>query len=170
MTEEPQVHLIWPVERLSSPPPVYVPEGYILRLYRPGDEPFFFEVMEQAGWPGWNEKRLRPWQERLLQDGWFMVVHLESERLVATAMALQDCEEFGEPGGEIGWVACVPSHRRRGLGTAVTVAALRRLLAEGFRYVHLYTEPWRTGALAMYRRLGFVSVQGDCFQGGNRVI
>ncbi len=158
MTSEPQVHLLWPLERRASPPQIQIPAGYTLRLYQPGDESAFFQVMAQVGWPGWDEERLRPWQERLLPDGWFVVVHLEDGRIVASAMALHDCGEFGEPGGEIGWVACVPEHRRRGLGSAVTVAALRRLLSEGFRYVHLYTEPWRTAALNMYRRLGFVEV------------
>ena len=156
MTE--QLHFLWPLHRRFSPPDVRLPSGYQLRTYRPGDESRFFQVMSLAGWPGWDETRLRPWQERLVADGWFMVVHMKSGLIVATAMALRDCGEFGEPGGEVGWVACVPQHRRRGLGSAVTAAAVRHLLSSGFRYVHLYTEPWRAAAVAMYKQLGFVLV------------
>jgi len=66
MNDAPQLQMVWPSSRLSQPPPVVLPPGYRLRPYQPGDETRFFEVMALAGWPGWDEERLKPWLYRML--------------------------------------------------------------------------------------------------------
>ena len=151
-----QLRMVWPKRLLDAPPLVQLPPGYSLRTYQPGDESRFFKVMELAGWPGWDAEKLRPWRERILPRGWFVVVHDASGEIVATAMALRDCLEFGCQGGEIGWVACIPEHRGKGVGMAVSAAATARLIREGYRYIHLYTEDWRLAALKIYLKLGYV--------------
>jgi mycothiol synthase len=135
---------------------VPLPPGYRLRPYRPGDEPYFFKVMELAGWPGWDVDKLRPWQERILPQGWVMAVHEKSLEIVATGMAFRDRCEFGCQGGEIGWIAADPAHRGKGLGFAISAAATRRLMQEGYRHIHLYTEDWRLAALKTYLKLGYI--------------
>jgi len=151
-----QLRMIWPEHLLDVPPLLQLPPGYLVRPYRLGDERRFFEVMELAGWPGWNEEKLRLWRGRILTEGWFMAVHQASNAIVATGMALRDRCEFGCQGGEIGWIACVPAHRDKGLGLAVSAAATSRLMEEGYRYIHLYTEDWRLAALKIYLKLGYV--------------
>ncbi len=85
-----------------------------------------------------------------------MVVYDASKEIVATAMAFHDRLEFGSQGGGIGWVACVPGHRGKGLGLAVSAAATARLIEEGYRHIHLYTEDWRLPALRIYVKLGYI--------------
>ncbi len=155
-SEPAQLRLVWPGRRLESPPVVRLPSGYSLRTHRPEDTPPFYRLMARAGWPGWDDETLRPWLPRILPEGWFLVVHTASGGIVATAMALRDRAEFGQPGGELGWVAADPDHRGRGLGLAVSAAATARLIRAGFRYIHLYTEHWRLPALKTYRKLGYV--------------
>ena len=150
-----QLRMVWPAHRLRNPPTVLPPLGYTLRLYRPGDEEPFYRLMALAGWPGWDQERLRPWQTRMLPGGWFLMVHEESGEVVATAMALRDQGEFGRPGGELGWLACVPAHRGRGLGLVVSAAVTSRLIEEGYRHLHLYTEDWRLAAIKTYLKLGY---------------
>ena len=111
-----QLRMVWPAYLLDACPTVQLPPGYRVRPYQDGDEPRFFTVMELAGWPGWDADRLGPWQQRLLPQSWFMVVHEDSHELVATGMALRDCCEFGQQGGEIGWIAVDPAHRGTGTG------------------------------------------------------
>jgi hypothetical protein len=67
-----QLRMVWPAHLLEDCPTVQLPPGYRLRPYWPGDEPRFFKVMELAGWPGWDVDKLRPWQERILPQGWFL--------------------------------------------------------------------------------------------------
>ena len=151
-----QLRMIWSQRRLDASPKVPLPAGYALRTYCPGDEVHFFQIMARVGWAGWDDKRLQPWLLRILPHGWFLVVHEATGAIVASAMALQDEREFGAQGGELGWVACDPEHQGQGLGAAVSAAATKRMLEEGYRYIHLYTEEWRLAALKTYLRLGYV--------------
>jgi mycothiol synthase len=151
-----QLRMKWPDALLGSPPPVRTAQGYRLRTYQPGDEPGFYEVMGLAGWPGWNEEKLLPWRSRILPEGWFMMTHLDTDRIVATAMALQDMSEFGREGGELGWVASDCAHAGRGLGAALSAAVTGRLLEAGYRDIHLYTEHYRLAAIKIYLRLGYL--------------
>jgi phosphosulfolactate phosphohydrolase-like enzyme/GNAT superfamily N-acetyltransferase len=153
---EAQLQMVWPEHRLSAPPAVRLPPGYMLRTYRPGDEPRFYEVMALAGWPGWDDEKLRPWLARIPPESWFMVVHEASDRIVATAMGLHDHSEAHPFGGELGWVACDPAHTGKGLGMAVCAAVTARLIEARYRAIHLYTEQWRLAALKTYLKLGYV--------------
>ncbi len=151
-----QLQMVWPRHRLATPPEVRVPDGYALRPYRSGDQPGFYQVMARAGFGAWDDARLQPWMARILPDGWFMAMHAASGAIVATAMALHDHSELHPFGGELGWVAADPDHRGRGLGQAVSAAVTARLIAGGYRDIHLYTEDHRLAALKTYLALGYV--------------
>jgi mycothiol synthase len=150
-----QLQMVWPYRLLSAPPAVLLPEGYTMRMYRPGDEPRFFEVMDLAGWPGWDVEKLAPWKARILPDGWFMAVHEASGEIVASAMCLHSHEDEHPFGGELGWVCADPAHWGKGLGAAVTSAVTSRFIGAGYRNIHLYTEDYRPAALKTYLRLGY---------------
>jgi len=152
----PQLQMVWPTHRLSQPPPVVLPPDYRLRTYRPGDEPRFFEVMALAGWPGWDEAKLKPWLYRMLPEGWLMVVTEADDLIVATAMATHDPTWVRPFSGEVGWVAGDPAHKGRGLGTAVVAAVTARFMEMGYPSIHLFTEHERLPALAIYLRLGYL--------------
>ena len=85
-----------------------------------------------------------------------MAVHTASDTIVATAMGLHDHSDDHPFGGELGWVAADPAHAGQGLGLAVSAAVTARLLAAGYRNVHLYTEHWRLAAIKSYLKLGYV--------------
>ena len=82
-----QLQMVWPKHLLNVPPAPHLAPGYSLGTYRKGDEPRFYKVMELAGWPGWNDEKLRPWLARIPPGSWFMIIHEESGHIVATAMA-----------------------------------------------------------------------------------
>ena len=151
-----QLQMIWPDQRLDEPPPVVLPQGYRVRPFEWGDQSRWYELMTLAGWPGWDDEKLQPWLERILPDGWFMAVHLESDQIVASAMCLHDYTPLQPFGGELGWVAGDPAHSRKGLGRTVCAAATCRLLDAGYFNIHLYTEDYRYAALRTYFTLGYV--------------
>jgi mycothiol synthase len=150
-----QLQMVWPKARLAAPPTVQLPPGYRLRTYRLGDEPGFYRVMALAGWPGWDDEKLRPWLARIPPASWFMVLPTGNDEIAATAMGLHDHSDLHPFGGELGWVAGDPAHSGRGLGLAVCAAVTRRLLTMGYRNVHLYTEHWRLAAIKTYLKLGY---------------
>jgi len=148
--------MVWPPQVLGAPPVPRLAPGYGLRTYLPGDEPRFYEVMALSGWRGWDDERLKPWIARIPPDGWWMVLHQASQTIVATAMALHDHTDHHPFGGELGWVASDPAHGGKGLGMAVCAAVTARLIAAGYRNIHLYSEDWRLPALKTYLRLGYI--------------
>ncbi len=152
----PQLQMIWPQARLSTPPTPQLPAAYHLRTFRPGDEARFYEVMALAGWPGWDIEKLKPWLYRMLPEGWFMAVHTASDQIVASAMATHDPTWIKPFCAELGWVAADPAHSGKGLGTAVVAAATARMIASGYTHVHLYTEHYRLPALKIYLKLGYL--------------
>ncbi len=151
---ETQLQMVWPDHRRHDPPSVRLPSAYRLRTYQPGDEVRFYEVMELAGWPGWDGEKLQPWVERMLPGGWFMAVHEESGVIVATNMAIYS--DAYPSGGELGWLAGDPSHSGNGLGLAVAAAVTARFLEAGCHPIHLYSEDFRLPALKTYLRLGYI--------------
>jgi mycothiol synthase len=150
----PQLQMVWPEHLRHTPPAVQLPPGYALRVYRPGDEARFYEVMALAGWPGWDAEKLKPWLPRILPGGWFLAIHEASGKMVATTMAL--CSDAYPGGGELGWLAADPAHAGQGLGRAVAGAVTARFLEAGCWPIHLYTEHYRLPALKTYLRLGYV--------------
>ncbi len=149
-----QLQMAWPEQLLLTPPSVHFTPGYLLRTYHPDDSNNFFELMDMAGWNDWDEQRLKPWIPRILSEGWFLVCHQASGRMVASCMALRS--EAYSSGGELGWLASDPAHSGKRLGLALSAAVTARFIDEGFRFIHLYTEDFRLAAIKTYLKLGYV--------------
>jgi predicted dehydrogenase/RimJ/RimL family protein N-acetyltransferase len=157
-TDEPpyaQLHMTWPRGKLESPPAPKLPGGYLLRQWRPEEMAEYIELMDKAGFKGWTEERVNSVIRALLPDGFFVVEHKASGRLVATAQAGHRYTELHPYGGELGWVAGDPKHKGKGLGLAVCAAATERLIRAGFREVYLSTDDWRLPAIKVYLKLGY---------------
>ncbi len=152
---EQQLQMVWPKRLLKSPPEVVVAEGYALRVFEPGDEFQYVEVTRAAGFENWDLEKLRKIQAGCLPDGLFVVEHLESGRLAATALAQRNPDALHPEGGELGWVAARPEHGGRGLGLAVCAAATKRFLEDEFEDIYLKTDDWRLAALKVYLKLGY---------------
>jgi mycothiol synthase len=151
-----QLKMVWPEYLLQQPPEVFLPAGYNLRTFQAGDEPQFYRLMELAGWPGWDAEQLRPWQNALLDNNWFVAEEIVSGRIVASAMGLHDPADPNPEGSELGWVAGDPAHAGQGLGRAVCSAVTRRLIESGHQDIYLLTDDWRIPALKTYLKMGYV--------------
>ena len=148
--------MVWPENRLDHPLEISLPPGYTLRLYRASDEARFFELMEIAGWEGWNDDKLHPWKAKIIPDGWFMVIHEDREQIVCTAMALHNYKGTYPFWGELGWLVGDPNHTGMGLGLVISAAVTSRLIDAGYRNIQLFTEDHRLPAIKTYLKLGFI--------------
>jgi mycothiol synthase len=157
---KPTLFLLWPLSRLASPPEVRLPEGYALRTYQRGDEATWRTIQNSAEPvpPGVQlDELLKRYLSLALPNGLFFTIHLASGEAVATAGALHNTRDGMFPfGGELGWVATIPAHRSKGLGSAVSAAATRRLIGAGYESIRVGTQDHRLPALKVYLRLGYV--------------
>lgn len=151
-----QLQMVWPQDLVERPPVGKLPPGYEIRLYRDSDLSGYIELMAQAGFTGWTEKHVQGTLARVLPDGFFVIVHTPTKKLVATAMALHNPAPGLHPfGGELGWVAGDSQHSGKGLGFAVCAAVTARFLRGGYRRIYLRTDDFRLAALKIYLRLGY---------------
>jgi ribosomal protein S18 acetylase RimI-like enzyme len=151
----PQLQMLWPERLLASPPAPNVPNGYRLRLYTDTDEAGYLAVMNKLDFGAWDAARLARARQAVLPGGFFVIEHVATGTIVATAQAGHRPSERHPEGGELGWVAADPEHAGRGLGRAVTAAATRRLIEAGYSRIYLSTEDHRLPALKVYLSLGY---------------
>lgn len=130
-----------------------VPEGYVLRQFRPGDEQEYDDLFHLAFA---EEGRFPQNLPRVLSDGFFVIEHLATGHLVASGQALRGSTMPRHPdAGQMGWLVADPSHTGRGLGTIVAALATNRLAAEGYPRPCLGTEDFRLAAISIYLKLGW---------------
>lgn len=154
------LYMVWPAAQ--TPPALQLPAGYQLRSYRDEDAAAYCQLVNLDPWrdSGWRctERALADLIVRTLPGGFFLVEHAASGALVATATARHrpdaDTHYFAW-GGEICLVYVHSDHRRRGLGRAMTLAALQRLFEVGYANIYLNVMDERLPALNMYLSLGF---------------
>ncbi len=152
-----QLHMLWPKARLDKPPRAEVPDGYQLCTFEAAhDTPGYLALMHSAGFTCCDEAFVQGMLQYVLPDGFLLIAHLDTQELVATAMAQNASQPWSPGAGAVGWVAASAAHSGRGLGRAVCSAAVARLIEAGFRCIYLQTDDWRLPAIRTYLRMGFV--------------
>jgi mycothiol synthase len=147
---QPQLMMVWPKRLLGAPP--------ALRCFADSDTPAYCELLASAGFQGWDAGRVGRMLQMVVPDGFFVVEHVATGSLVATAMALHRPRPDLPFAGEMGWVAAAPEHRGKHLGRAVCSAVTARLLGGGYRAIYLLTDDWRLPAVKTYLKLGYEPV------------
>ncbi|MBB6734290.1 GNAT family N-acetyltransferase [Cohnella zeiphila] len=154
MTEERQLpQLIMRRASLSDLPPVELPDGIVCRHFAPGDETAWESIVEKAF--GWK----RSFREEIASHPYFRperVLFLCIDGTpVATACAWHEAK-WGEDCGYLHMVGVDPRFAGRRLGYWVSLAALRRMAADGMRQALLETDDFRLAAVKTYLGLGFL--------------
>src|SRR5262249_19747075 len=102
----------------------------------------------------WDTHHLTRLRDTILPGGFFVIEHEASGKLVATALAQHNPRPQHPTGGEVGWVAADPTHAGKGLGPAVTAAAINRLVTAGYDCIYLLSDDFRLPALKVYLDVG----------------
>lgn len=146
--------LMW-YEKTAPPPPPPLAPQFVLRRYGPGDEQGWCQLLSANGQLGvWQPERLQAeMHSQWARDGQIFAVR--DGQIVASA-GVYERELAGRRAWEIGWVATHPRYQSQGLGTAVTVAAVKAALGFPPRPIGLRTDDFRLPAIKVYLRLGFV--------------
>ncbi len=151
--------------RVGLPIPAHAtfPPDTTVRAFEPGhDEAAWLHVNNRAfaGHPeqgGWTEQTLA----RRMAEPWFdpelFLLALDGDGLAGFDWLKVHPATDTEPTvGEIFVIGVDPSRQGRGLGRALAVEGLQRLAARGITVGMLFVAAENTGALALYRDLGFV--------------
>jgi mycothiol synthase len=150
-----QLQMIWipgtPVQEIGS-----LPAGYVLRSYQPGDDEAYIQLMQSAGFSGWNQENLQRVFNACLAGGIYFIEESKTGALAATACATHSPREFHPTGGELGWVAVDPRQRGLGLSYWVCSEVVRLFLSHGYTDIYLLTDDFRSPAIYVYLRLGWV--------------
>lgn len=133
-------------------------EGYMLRVFKAGDEEKLAKLFSAAGFH-FSSNELLALFMACLPAGCFVVEHLESKDLVATMMARHHSSEDYPFGGRIDWLATNPDHRNKGLGSVCASAATQRLLEAGYTNIWVTTDDFRLGAIKIFLGIGFQPVK-----------
>jgi mycothiol synthase len=156
---QPEVHdvieMIWPVEKRQYPPELTTPTGYILRYYQKGDDEAYFQLMEHAGFYGWNMYELGNYLRKVLPGGFFILEHSQSKQMAASAMAMHNPTDLHPFGASLSCVAADPVFQGKGLGYVVSAAVTRRILEGGYQEIFLETDDWRLPAIKTYLKMGW---------------
>ncbi len=135
---------------VSVPP---VPDGYLFRQFRPGDEKEYDDLFHLAFA---DEGRFPQILEHVLEGGFFVIEDVASSELVSSCQAWRGSIMPRHPdAGHIGWLVTDPSHAGKRLGTIVAASATNRVAAEGYSRPCLGTEDFRLAAISIYLKLGW---------------
>jgi undecaprenyl diphosphate synthase len=152
---------LWTSWVLELPPGNVVPErplptGYRLRALRPGqDEPAAYRVIEDAfsEWPDREPTSYEDWTATVVQRPgfapWQLLLAEDPQDRVVGACHLV----LSAGSGWVNQVAVARDHRGQGLAQALLAAAFGSAAERGATRSELSTDS-RTGALALYERLG----------------
>jgi len=159
---KPQLTMRWPRSRLRDRVPETLAPGYSIRTYQPGDEHRFSELMKFGEFDSWDEGKIAYNLNRIIPEGWFFIDCNCSQLPVATAMCLHNYSGDAPFTGDVGWLACDPDHRGKGLGLQITAFATNKFLAAGYSKIQLHTEYYRLAAIKTYLKVGYMPVvNGD---------
>jgi mycothiol synthase len=150
-----QLEMIWPEAKLARPPEVKLPADYRLRQLEDRDAEAWGALMKEGGFGEWPRDRLARHKRGVIPGGFFVIEHVPTGALVATANANHQPTDRHPEGGELSFVVASPAHAGKGLGRAVTAAVVRRFLEAGYRRIYLKTDDFRLPAIKVYLQVGF---------------
>lgn len=133
-------------------PDVGVPDGYILRKYKPGDEDSWVDLLQFGGFTKWDHARMDEFLSSEERREGSRVVACGEQIVAATFASRRDVPKSI---GVLDFVVSHPDHRGNGLGRAVCTAVSKFLAEQGYDEVNLHTDDWRLEAISLYFSLGF---------------
>ncbi len=149
-----QLRMTWPQNKPAGA--INIPEGYKLRQFDyENDKDQYLQLMINAGFDYWKAEKVTDVNRMAFPDCFFVIEHIESKKIVATAHGLHNCNFGWSNAAELSWVAGDAEHKGKGLGYAVCMAVIKRILEMGYTNIFLLTDDFRIPAISVYLKMGF---------------
>lgn len=145
-------------ENLESIPEFTLPESYLLRWYRSGDEAAWTQIQRRSD--NLNQIATELFAQQFGLDTALLATRqcylLDAEGAeIGTGTAWFDDEFEGRNFGRVHWVAIIPEYQGRGLAKPLMTAVCRRLRELGHERAYLSTSSARVKAIRLYLKFGF---------------
>ena len=145
---------------LDALPETQSPEGVEIRSFAPGDEDGWLSVNNSAfDWHPEQGGQTRADIDAVVtaadfEPDTFIIAARDGEVIGFHQTKITDTETEGRL-GEVYVVGVDPRIHAKGVGKALTVEGMRRMVAAGAQTIELYVESDNAPALGLYERLGF---------------
>ncbi len=153
-----RVRELWVMRRPAGGPlgPITLPEGVVIRGYRPKDESELLRVNAAAfaSHPEQGSMSADDLAERM-GEPWFDPAGLLVAVDRGTMLGFHWTKQHSPALGEVYVVGVAPEAQGMGLGKALTRAGLDHLAGRGVSEVELYVESDNAPAIAVYEGIGF---------------
>ena len=145
---------------LDSLPETQAPEGVEIRSFAPGDEDGWLSVNNAAfDWHPEQGGQTRADIDAVVtaadfDPNTFVIAARDGEVIGFHQTKITDTDDEGRL-GEVYVVGVDPRIHAKGVGKALTIEGMRRMVAAGAETIELYVESDNAPALGLYERLGF---------------
>ena len=145
---------------LDSLPETQAPEGVEIRSFAPGDEDGWLSVNNAAF--DWHPEQGGQTRDDIdavvtaadFDPNTFVIAARDEEVIGFHQTKITDTDDEGRL-GEVYVVGVDPRIHAKGVGKALTIEGMRRMVAAGAETIELYVESDNAPALGLYERLGF---------------
>jgi mycothiol synthase len=148
--------------RQSLPEPV-VPDGVVIRTFRPGQDEAAWLTVNAAAFAGHPEQGAvtdKDLAERMAES-WFDPAGFFVAERGGAMIGFHWTKQHGDGLGEVYVLGVAPAGHRQGIGRALLLTGLRHLQQQGNTAVELYVEAASGAAVALYSSYGFTTAARD---------
>lgn len=146
---------------LATRPTVAAVPGVTLRHYQGADDMASWLALRDRAFAG-EQPAVRPWTERefhreFLEKSWWRSEAMwfaVNEQLIVGSVTLA---RRADDKPVVSWLMVDPNHRRRGIGQLLIDTLEAAVWDEGGKQIWLETHTAWEGAVALYRKLGYVN-------------
>jgi len=98
---------------------------------------------------------LEYWNQHILPNGFFVVEHKPSSKIVGSCFASHHPSERHPFAGNLGWLAVHGDHRGIQMGKVLVERVVNRLKSSGYHRIYLETHDFRVAAIKLYFKTGW---------------
>lgn len=147
------------LETLDGIPDHNLPHDFYFKWYEPGDEKLWLDIhalsekfIATINLKLYHEQFNRSAEIIRQRQVFIMNAHHEA---IGTSTAWFKDDYYGQPFGQVHWVAIIPEFQGKGLAKPLMSMTLKRMVELGHSRAFLSTSTGRVAAIYLYLKLGF---------------
>ena len=155
-SERSQLELVFPKSKINNYIEYQLDEDYTIVNYNKKYNNELCLLYTKSGFDFNSVTKLNEALYLCVPNGFKLVLHNKSNKIVAAFMARHLSDKNYFFGGRLDWLVVHESHRGNKLGYIVTVLCVNRLIEIGYKKIYVTTDEFRLAAVKTFLNVGFV--------------